>query len=402
MMNYEGKNMSTEELCEKNETIDADDVTESQMKEHAYLLKQAERAFREERYDDEVSILELLTKHASNNINAKVLLASAYRNMGAPVKSIRLWEEICEAKPDVGEYSLSLALAYYHQEWIQKALTQLKITVELIPDNRVAWEHLVGCSLEAEDAHEAKMNCFGAMYLSKEYGVESIMLNVYAFSFMVQDRSDTADKYLTAIIDIMQNGEKRSTEYYEDAICDVLCETDMAECYELMPLIKEMVDILPNHSERLEALITDVEINAELAALEKAFSEVLCRLLNLKSSTCKCEECKRKIMSLECSILVDYEGYTPELVRLSKEYPKLYALHNNFFDEAISSVNREKLLRTRLGILSDDNIEPILFRVDGSEINPVVETYRRGGRKVGRNEICPCGSGKKYKKCCSE
>jgi len=22
------------------------------------------------------------------------------------------------------------------------------------------------------------------------------------------------------------------------------------------------------------------------------------------------------------------------------------------------------------------------------------------GRKVGRNEKCPCGSGKKYKKCC--
>jgi uncharacterized protein YecA (UPF0149 family) len=24
----------------------------------------------------------------------------------------------------------------------------------------------------------------------------------------------------------------------------------------------------------------------------------------------------------------------------------------------------------------------------------------RAGRKVGRNERCPCGSGKKFKKCC--
>ncbi|MDW7740673.1 MAG: SEC-C metal-binding domain-containing protein [Bacillota bacterium] len=23
-----------------------------------------------------------------------------------------------------------------------------------------------------------------------------------------------------------------------------------------------------------------------------------------------------------------------------------------------------------------------------------------GGKKIGRNEPCPCGSGKKYKKCC--
>jgi hypothetical protein len=29
-----------------------------------------------------------------------------------------------------------------------------------------------------------------------------------------------------------------------------------------------------------------------------------------------------------------------------------------------------------------------------------VETFRRTGQKVGRNDPCPCGSGKKYKKCC--
>ena len=28
------------------------------------------------------------------------------------------------------------------------------------------------------------------------------------------------------------------------------------------------------------------------------------------------------------------------------------------------------------------------------------EPYRREGKKIGRNEPCPCGSGKKYKKCC--
>jgi SEC-C motif-containing protein len=28
--------------------------------------------------------------------------------------------------------------------------------------------------------------------------------------------------------------------------------------------------------------------------------------------------------------------------------------------------------------------------------------YVRGGPKVGRNDPCPCGSGKKYKKCCAK
>ncbi|MCK4402026.1 SEC-C domain-containing protein, partial [bacterium] len=29
-----------------------------------------------------------------------------------------------------------------------------------------------------------------------------------------------------------------------------------------------------------------------------------------------------------------------------------------------------------------------------------IEPYKREGKKIGRNEPCPCGSGKKYKKCC--
>jgi uncharacterized protein YecA (UPF0149 family) len=28
------------------------------------------------------------------------------------------------------------------------------------------------------------------------------------------------------------------------------------------------------------------------------------------------------------------------------------------------------------------------------------ETYRRSEPKIGRNDPCPCGSGKKYKHCC--
>ena len=29
-------------------------------------------------------------------------------------------------------------------------------------------------------------------------------------------------------------------------------------------------------------------------------------------------------------------------------------------------------------------------------------TYRREGKKIGRNDPCPCGSGKKYKHCCGK
>lgn len=40
-----------------------------------------------------------------------------------------------------------------------------------------------------------------------------------------------------------------------------------------------------------------------------------------------------------------------------------------------------------------------LYYVEGMAHRPL--GYRRPEPKVGRNEPCPCGSGKKYKKCCA-
>jgi preprotein translocase subunit SecA len=37
---------------------------------------------------------------------------------------------------------------------------------------------------------------------------------------------------------------------------------------------------------------------------------------------------------------------------------------------------------------------------DGAEVKLELAPVRREMPKVGRNEPCPCGSGKKYKNCC--
>lgn len=43
--------------------------------------------------------------------------------------------------------------------------------------------------------------------------------------------------------------------------------------------------------------------------------------------------------------------------------------------------------------------DPNIFLPDEPKHNPVLQDIRREP-KIGRNEICPCGSGKKYKHCC--
>ena len=46
------------------------------------------------------------------------------------------------------------------------------------------------------------------------------------------------------------------------------------------------------------------------------------------------------------------------------------------------------------------SLEEIDFLGQEKQKQPKIAPYRKPTPKVGRNEPCPCGSGKKYKKCC--
>ena len=57
---------------------------------------------------------------------------------------------------------------------------------------------------------------------------------------------------------------------------------------------------------------------------------------------------------------------------------------------ALQSRRREQHIIEHRGMLSEGQ----------EDADIAIRTVRRQGAKVGRNAPCPCGSGKKYKKCC--
>ncbi len=50
----------------------------------------------------------------------------------------------------------------------------------------------------------------------------------------------------------------------------------------------------------------------------------------------------------------------------------------------------------------NERIRASLPGEDEESLPPPVETIRSEEKTVGRNDPCPCGSGKKYKKCCGK
>ena len=71
------------------------------------------------------------------------------------------------------------------------------------------------------------------------------------------------------------------------------------------------------------------------------------------------------------------------------EWIKDYEFFNEFKDTNYFDI----LLDTCENLNTD-----ILFKSNVHGQDP----YRRETPKIGRNEPCPCGSGKKYKKCCRD
>jgi SEC-C motif len=63
-----------------------------------------------------------------------------------------------------------------------------------------------------------------------------------------------------------------------------------------------------------------------------------------------------------------------------------------------------KMIKDGVDLKSDKQVKKWLKahpqEASGQPEGPAVETYRREQPKVGRNDACLCGSGKKFKKCC--
>jgi preprotein translocase subunit SecA len=88
-----------------------------------------------------------------------------------------------------------------------------------------------------------------------------------------------------------------------------------------------------------------------------------------------------------------------------REYKKEgYALFEGLMDrireETLSTLFRIQLVRKRPPEEIQRARRRPLQMSHGGDGPPRTVTIRREGKKVGRNDPCPCGSGKKYKKCC--
>jgi hypothetical protein len=85
------------------------------------------------------------------------------------------------------------------------------------------------------------------------------------------------------------------------------------------------------------------------------------------------------------AIMIDVMGNYLNFLEEQHVVPALFELRNALAQEGESFESR---------------IKEGIGTGEGQSLGQKIETIRHRGNKVGRNDPCPCGSGKKFKKCC--
>jgi Predicted metal-binding protein related to the C-terminal domain of SecA len=126
-----------------------------------------------------------------------------------------------------------------------------------------------------------------------------------------------------------------------------------------------------------------------------------------------CFNCIMDQMMMEMHVIMEYEPLRRQIMCLRTAFPELYQIKRQFLEDVLDERKIESLYykyKRKLDKMAKENPEEFEdlgtdFAEDEEEEEGAYETqqpYRRDENKVGRNDPCPCGSGKKYKKCCGK
>jgi len=180
---------------------------------------------------------------------------------------------------------------------------------------------------------------------------------------------------------------------------------------ELIPFAKKVLPALENSRHRTDGdsddfkYARDVITTKELRG-DKRIHDIIADMTELFLFEGKDKD-KDELLSMECYVAFNLPEIRPSLKVLKNNYPELFKLNQAFYLDALNEKKADflidkyvpvqkklmkKIAGNNLGDDDSDDEEPFEPEEAG--------TFVRAAPKVGRNVPCPCGSGKKYKKCC--
>lgn len=382
-------------------------------------------------FEAAIKNLEQILRVQPETLIVKALLGEAYLNNGNSGKAIKIFEELADAEPRNASFVGHLANAYLARGWHKRAINVFKKAVELDEDNLYLWIGYSQALIASKEFNEARSITEKAIEKVKENKAENTALYMQLIMLdLMQHRLEEMNTHIDQLIALSSEAEdiRGNVGWTLAQLAKAMMQSEMLT--EAAKLISKVAQLLPEDEnilklkdeienfEKLEKIFQDLELDDDID--DEIVSLIALEIFPEDNLNLDVMQRKAFIFLHEMMVLEDIHRFKSVLKKLKRKYPELYEVKKEFFDSALDPVKYKKLLNTYRNkrnftqevieelmnrarmedyFYDDEDYEDDDYYYDDFEIQ---QPFVREEPKVGRNDPCPCGSGKKYKKCCGK
>lgn len=348
-----------------------------------------------------------------------MLAESRYRE-GKIVKAVQAAERLTELSPGfVYGYKL-LAYALYDRGWYKKSLQALE-KAHSLGENSIDFQSIYALNLaENGRVDEAETICWDLL-AQNEWVEETFSYGVEALSVLAEYvvlKPTSLDRFLQVYETFIQDNSSLLDEDTGLASVSMLTSGQRpyifsyrGYCSKIDSLLSRIDSIKPEWSSRIEGLRRDL-VKAGLNHNE--FQQEWAYFPCVSKGTYKgpIEQYRLELLYAKLEAAENREAMIRELPEIKEEFPFLYLSNKDFLDKLEAGKVNVDVLRREFDKLTREEEPPtpkkeIMTRDLPNDVfleealkKAILTPYVRDNQKPGRNDPCPCGSGKKFKKCC--
>ena len=345
------------------------------------------------------------------------LLGDAYMANENSGKAIQIFEELVADESNNAGFIGRLAHAYLMRGWHKKAAEKYEQALLLDEDNISLWLGHIECYLSANDIMKAKEIALAGIEVSNRKGWDNIELYYHIIQADIASKDlEGMNMHLEEMKDIANRNddEKGNVAWFLANLSKQLQAYNLTE--ESAAAIHAAFELLPDDVEikKIKAEIDkEAIIILQMHQLEEdeAIDDLFMAMLEFEMHKCgrkNCLDCEFNQFAFEMDVVCEMNSYRKDILNLKNKYPELYNMKKEFFDSILNGKNEDKLQNAyrkkldRFMKLCPEKFEPDEDEGYNGTDSYTITPYVRTETKIGRNDPCPCGSGKKYKKCCGK
>ena len=368
--------------------------------------EEADQAYEADEYEQAVTLLRKALEVSPGNRLARSLMGLCYLYMGEYNKAVGIFKRLTYEFPDQAVYFFNLGEALLQQGATKQAIGAFETALNLEEDDLVTWCRLARCYFQKEEYDKARNAIERGMAICGESvsaylrlvqlditegNMDKLKSDIRRLEKLAENDQEMRENVAWSLVEIAE----RTKDDLPDFAAKLLEKAKKLDptANEIKKLYRKATSI-QKICKSFEVLEKDVMIHPWIKGI---IAEKIGQIINELPVSLEYNLIQRLMLKEPANILSSVQ-------RIKDNYPDIYKIHQKLFQTILDNPDGIDFSEDELW----DDLEGIKSLVEKNEISnqtileemhvppiPRVKTV-----DVGRNELCPCGSGKKYKKCC--